>query len=246
MSQDITVSVLPAAPLITSVTLEAENNSPVNPSALPIIPQPQLRIGYLDASKGFSSLQVYYHPTGDGSAFLGYSPVLLLFRLKKRRKKSYYDELSATVRVKQRPGKWSHPVMINNPVLGTFYGPNGQENSGLTNRELTTEWAIPHWTPRTALPGFEFNPLPFYTSSGKEVSAGFFPLDSPGPGTIRSTSNKKGRLGVNAFFHFRIAITDSNNNILYGPPSDVLRTFPAYSNYQIRGITMSMAQNYVR
>jgi len=248
MSHDLTVSVLPTSPLINAVQVETVYNSPGETTALPIIPQPQLRIGFLDTTKGYSALQVYYHPTGDGSSFLAYSPVLCLFRLKKRRKKSYFDELSGVRRVKERSGKWHHPVMMQNPVLGVFYGPNGQENTGQTLRQLTTEWAIPNWTPRTALPGFDFNPLPFYTYDNQGLDVGQLPIFQPGSGTLRSTSNRKGRLGVNAFFHFRIAITDSNNQVLYGPPSDVLRTFPAYQSNppQIRGITMSLAQNYVR
>ena len=248
MSQDITVTILPAAQLISSVVICDQNPACPTPNtiSMPIIPEPMLRIGFMDPEKAYSNLQVYYNTTMDNSSFLSYNPVLCLFRLKKRRRKQYWDEKFNEFRVKKVSGKWSHPVMNENPVLGPYEGPHGLQNKGKASRDLITEWPVPNWlTPQTALPDFNFNPLPFYTCEGKELSYSFFPISAPGSGSLSSTANRKTG-GVNAFFIFRFAITMQDNTVVFGPPSHVLRTFPSYNSGNINGITMSMAQNYVR
>ena len=210
------------------------------------LPEPRLRIYKMDPLLRAHRLEVYYDnvPPSLASALLELqTPTLLLYRLRKKRRKRYFDYQEGEFAYRQRPEKWNHPISNNHGVIGRING----NNHGSGNRDLFTEWALPHWwTPTQHLPGFVFDPLSFYTYQGRQLLPEDFPMAINS--NLHASGHHKGnKTGKIALFHFRFAgRIPQTGEVVIGPPSTLLRTFPIVHQGLITAIGMTMTHPYIR
>lgn len=231
-----------------------KNKPVVGSQEIPFIPIPQVRIGNFDNTRKHSLLEVYIENHGKQSindfSFHSMSPVLCLFRLKRRRKtKKQWDEYNQTYFYRTRPSKWVHPIMTNGGLMGMYTTKNGSVNVGGGDRSVVTEWNLTNVALDRKIQSVldTFDPLMYFTVNPDQVTTpNDFPIYAPidfNP-VIRASGESKQK-GKSVYFQFRIAVR-INDKYIFGAPSQIVKAFPTLKNGEIIGISMSLKQSYTK
>ena len=195
------------------------------------IPEPIIKTGAMNSVTKHSDCSVTYYSNGSNE-WLNHTPMLFLFRLKKKTSKK--DSNDNRIKV---PERWAHPTPITSRGFSIYNDFSKIYEGG--DIKATSEWLVPpSFKPHEKLPNFTFNPIEFFKAGGVSIDSTVFPYcitDDLGHHNYMwlkptDNSNRTNKYSRVTFFRFCFVIRDPKveGRIIFGPMSNIIRAYTTY------------------